>query len=91
MEQGMNISGGTAGQTAESMELDERVSKDMHGLVQEAAERLTFHRVECERWGRVGEAAASALLRLQSASPVAQASPEQFASAAEAPPVQARF
>jgi hypothetical protein len=58
--------------------VDGSLAQQMHGLVSEASERVTFHRVELERWGRVGRAASLAINELQSATPVAQQAPDGF-------------
>lgn len=63
---------------SDSVPRDDELAKGMHSAVSEAAERVTFHRVELERWDRIGRAAQAALNHLQSAAPVAQMTPEGF-------------
>jgi hypothetical protein len=57
---------------------DGDVHDRMQSLVAEAAERATFHRVELERWMRVGRAAAAAVNQLQQAEPISQTTVEDF-------------
>lgn len=57
---------------------DDEMSRAMQGTLNEAAERVTFHRVELERWERIGRAAAVGLHELQMAQPVEQQAAEHF-------------
>lgn len=58
--------------------VDEALAEQLTAQLHEAAERVTFHRCELERWERVGRAAAVALSELQAHSPVAKQAPEDF-------------
>lgn len=58
--------------------LDESLAQAASEQVQQAAERVTFHRVEMERWERIGRASALALNALQAHSPVVQQDPDGF-------------
>lgn len=64
---------------AQDRATDEKVAEDMISLQREAQERLTFHRVECERWNRIGQAATMALTALQSTVPIEKATAEAWA------------
>lgn len=68
----------SVGQTESSVPRDDEMAKGMHSAVSEAAERVTFHRIELERWERIGRASQAALNHLQSAMPVAQMTPDGF-------------
>lgn len=57
---------------------DDEFAQQMHAVVSEAAERVTFHRIETERWERIGSGAQAALNHLQQASPVAKMAPDGF-------------
>lgn len=76
---------GAMAQPVDSSSVDERVVKEMHSTVQEAAERLTFHRAEAERWQRIGRAAAAHIVQMNDARPIDQAVPEDFFSAVSEP------
>ena len=47
---------------------------------EEAAERATFHRIEAERWERIGRAAVAAAEILEATMPVEQSTAAQWAS-----------
>lgn len=66
------------GQDAAAPSADGEVHDQMQNLVAEAAERATFHRVELERWMRVGRAAAAAVSQLQAAEPIGQTVVDDF-------------
>lgn len=57
---------------------DDALQQQMHASVSEAAERVTFHRVELERWERLGRAAARALRELEYTLPVEKQAPDGF-------------
>lgn len=57
---------------------DELVRESMEHTIQEAAERATFHRVEAERWERVGRAAGAALKAINDPAPIQQVTPESL-------------
>lgn len=57
---------------------DEEFKKALHMQVSEAAERVTFHRTEAERWERLGRAGQAALRELEAATPVPQQTPDGF-------------
>lgn len=63
---------------ADNTPRDDEFAKGMHGMLSEAAERVTFHRIEVERWERIGRAATQALQQLQNAAPVAGQAPDGF-------------
>lgn len=63
---------------SEEQPRDAMLSEQMAGQAKEAAERVTFHRVELERWERIGRAAAAASNHLNACAPVASQSPEDF-------------
>lgn len=67
---------GSVGDTA----ADEALAKHMHGTVSEAAERVTFFRIELERWERIGRAATRALGELGNHDPVPAQTPDSFLS-----------
>lgn len=71
-------SGNTINTAGSNEPVDSSLAQQMHGLVSEAAERVTFHRCELERWERVGRAATRAINELQATDPVAQQAPEGF-------------
>lgn len=57
---------------------DKSLAQQMHAEVSEAAERVTFHRGELERWNRVGRAAGAAVLALENSEPIGQTTPDDF-------------
>jgi hypothetical protein len=57
---------------------DDEMGEFLEKRVYEAAERVTFHRIELERWGRLGHAAAAGLAELSAHAPVAKQEPEDF-------------
>lgn len=67
---------------------DEEFGKMLHAAASEAAERVTFHRMEVERWDRIGRAAQAALSHVQNANPVPQQAPDGFL---EQQPMQSGF
>lgn len=70
---------------------DDEFAEGMHVMASEAAERVTFHRIEIERWDRIGRAAQSALGQLQGADPVPPQTPDGFLEASPNRPTPARF
>lgn len=74
-----NTMAGTGATAPEERDRSERERQQK--LMHEAAERTTFHRVECERWERIGRAAAHAAQELEAATPVAQCTPEDWLGA----------
>lgn len=60
---------------------DAQLSDQLERQLREAAELATFHRVEAERWERVGRASAAAMRELQAAYPVAQVTPDALVEA----------
>jgi hypothetical protein len=57
---------------------DEEMAKALQSQRDEAAERVTFHRVELERWTRIGRAASAGLNHLSTASPVSKMPSDGF-------------
>jgi hypothetical protein len=55
---------------------DEILREQMERQLGEAAERATWHRVEAERWERIGRSAGASLKALNDPSPVQQVTPE---------------
>lgn len=71
-----------------SAPMDDNLTQQMHTVVSEAAERVTFHRIETERWTRVGRAAQSALQQLGMSDPVAKQAPDDFLPGVSDQPMQ---
>jgi hypothetical protein len=77
MDQGYPATGNTA--APKPMERDEEMLASLRGSLNEAAERVTFHECERERWLRIGRASARGLETLQAVAPIAQTTAESFA------------
>jgi hypothetical protein len=67
---------------------DQDMAEGLQLRMSEAAERVTFHSIELERWQRIGRASAAALEHLSEPAPVMKWSAEDFLSAREGRPVE---
>lgn len=77
--------GGQNTAVASPAERDDEIGKGLQGTLSEAAERVTFHRVELERWQRIGRAAQAGLRELQSVAPVPKQSMDGFLEDSDGP------
>lgn len=88
------LTGQDAQSVGQEVASDELLRENMASLLREAAERVTFHEIEIERWRRLGRAAAAALREAESCSPVAKTSTEDFfpdGKVASSPPDGPRY
>lgn len=69
----------TVGQPMKAeVQRDAEMGEQMSAQLNEAADRATFHRVELERWERIGRAAAAGVRELNAQMPVESTSAEDF-------------
>jgi hypothetical protein len=67
----------TKGET-QAIPRDEEFGKGAQSMLNEAAERVTFHQIELERWRRIGRASASAVRELNMSAPVPRTTADDF-------------